>query len=151
MRNQSIPGLPSSRGRPGVEANSYSTRNRAIDDRESRTSTSRVDTERVIRVHTCSIIDRSIAYREYESSSYIILLCYTITLSVTEITQLAILFTPGSERRLKKSSYSAKFKNQLLLNNFSSAHPIVLSIEDRADFHCWLKPPNKCTQTTLIC
>ena len=74
-----------------------------------------------------------------------------LALSVTEITQLAILFTPGSKRRLKKSSYSAKFKNQLLLNNFSSAHPIVLSIEDRADFHCWLKPPNKCTQTTLIC
>ena len=75
-----------------------------------------------------------------------------ITLSVTEITQLAILFTPGSERRLKKSSYSAKFKTQLLqLNNFSSTHHIVLSIEDRADFHCWLKPPHKCTQTTLIC
>ena len=33
-----------------------------------------------------------------------------VSLSVTEITQLAILFTPGSERRLKKSSYSAKFK-----------------------------------------
>ena len=49
---------------------SYSTRNRVIDDRESRTSTSRVDTERVIRVHTCSIIDRSIAYRE--SSIYIL-------------------------------------------------------------------------------
>ena len=75
-----------------------------------------------------------------------------IPLSVTEITQLAILFTPGSERRLKKSSYSAKFKTQLVqLNNFSSAHPIVLSIEDRVDVHCWLKPPHKCTQTTLIC
>ena len=69
-----------------------------------------------------------------------------LALSVTEITQLAILFTPGSERRLKKSSYCAKFKNQLVqLNNFSSAHHIVLSIEDRVDFHCWLKPPHKCT------
>ena len=63
---------------------------------------------------------------------------------------MAILFTPGSERRLKKSSYSAKFKNQLVqLNNFSSAHHIVLSIEDRVDVHCWLKPPHKCTQTSL--
>ena len=54
--------------------------------------------------------------------------------------------------RLKKSSYSAKFKNQLVqLNNFSSAHQIVLSIEDRVDVHCWFKPPHKCTQTTLIC
>ena len=69
-----------------------------------------------------------------------------ISLSVTEITQLAILFTPGSERMLKKSSYSAKFKNQLVqLNNFSSAHHIVLSIEDRVDVHSWLKPPHKCT------
>ena len=81
-----------------------------------------------------------------------ILELYTISLSVTEITQLAILFTPGSERRLKKSSYSAKFKNQLVqLNNFSPAHHIVLSIEDRVDVHSWLKPPHKRTQTTLIC
>ena len=75
-----------------------------------------------------------------------------ISLSVTETTQLAIPFTPESERRLKKSSYSAKFKNQLVqLHNFSSAHHIVLSIEDRVDVHCWLKSPHKRTQTTLIC
>ena len=48
-----------------------------------------------------------------------------ISLSVTEITQLAILFTPGSERRLKKSSYSAKFKINWC-NLITSAPPTLL-------------------------
>ena len=46
---------------------------------------------------------------------------------------------------------SAKFKKSIDALNYSSAHHniIILSIEDRV--HYWLKPPHKCTQTTLTC
>ena len=53
-----------------------------------------------------------------------------LTLSVTEITQLAILFTPGSERRLKKSSYSANFKINWC-NLITSAPPTLLYSRSR--------------------
>ena len=62
----------------------------------------------------------------------------------------------GSFSRLEVSTgsinqASAKFKTRLVQLNYSSAHHniIILSIEDRV--HCWLKPPHKCTQTTLTC
>ena len=63
----------------------------------------------------------------------------------------------GSFSRLEMSAgsinqASTKFKNQLVqLINFSSAHHIILSIEDRVDIHSWLKPPHKCMQTTQTC
>ena len=70
-------------------------------------------------------ISVSSSYKAHEMCIVSVHECGGVTLSVTEITQLEILFTPGSERRLKKSSYSAKFKINWC-NLITSAPPTLL-------------------------